>query len=127
MEIIYIIVGIFSAVFAFSVGYSVMGVFKIKKQIENVLGYIDSNQRKLDSAENDIHRRIDMEIQNCNNYIDEVQSNLDKTEKDILSQLDRRLDKLENKITNKIPPTNDEVLMELKKVREDFLSLRENL
>ena len=91
------------------------------------MGYIDSNQRKLDSAENDIHRRIDMEIQNCNNYIDEVQSNLNETEKDIISLLDRRLDKLENKLKGMIPPTNDELMKRIQNIEEQSHRLRMNM
>jgi hemerythrin-like domain-containing protein len=127
MEILYIIIGILSAVSTFAIGYSVMGVFRIQKKMESVFGYIDTIQRKHDSTENDIHRRIDMEVQNCNNYIDEVNTRVDTEVKDILSMVDSRLDKLENRITSKIPPTNEDVLSELKQLKQEFLTLRKNL
>ena len=127
MEIVYIIVGIFSAVFTFSVGYSVMGVVKIRKQIENVLGYVDSIQRKLDSMESDIHRKIDDDILEVHSSINQVHSRIDYEVKDILSMVDSRLDKLENKIKGMIPPTNDELMKRIQKIEEESYRLRMNL
>lgn len=94
------------------------------KQLQERLTYIDFN---MGNNQDHLHRRVDDEILKLTSYIKEVQSNLDETEKDIISLLDRRLDKLENRITNKIPPTHQEVLSELNELREQFLTLRKNL
>jgi len=123
MELLYIVIGILSAVTTFSIGYSVMGVFRINRKMEDMYGYIQSLQNENEN----LHRRIDMEIQNCNNYIDEVQSNLNETEKDIISLLDRRLDKLENKLKGMIPPTNDELMNRIENIEEQSHRLRMNM
>jgi len=123
MELLYIVIGILSAVTTFSIGYSVMGVFRINRKMEDTYGYIQSLQNENEN----LHRRIDMEIQNCNNYIDEVQSNLNETEKDIISLLDRRLDKLENKLKGMIPPTNDELMKRIQNIEEQSHRLRMNM
>ena len=123
MEITSIVIGILSAVTTFSIGYSVIGVFRINKKMEDMYGYIQSLQNENEN----LHRRIDMEIQNCNNYIDEVQSNLNESEKDIISLLDRRLDKLENKLKGMIPPTNDELMNRIKNIEEQSHILRMNM
>jgi peptidoglycan hydrolase CwlO-like protein len=123
MEITSIVIGILSAVTTFSIGYSVIGVFRINKKMEDMYGYIQSLQNENEN----LHRRIDMEIQNCNNYIDEVQSNLNESEKDIISLLDRRLDKLENKVKGMIPPTNDELMNRIKNIEEQSHRLRMNM
>jgi peptidoglycan hydrolase CwlO-like protein len=123
MELLYIVIGILSAVTTFSIGYSVMGVFRINRKMEDMYGYIQSLQNENEN----LHRRIDMEIQNCNNYIDEVQSNLNETEKDIISLLDRRLDKLENKLKGMIPPTNDELMKRIQNIEEQSHRLRMNM
>ena len=123
MEITSIVIGILSAVTTFSIGYSVIGVFRINKKMEDMYGYIQSLQNENEN----LHRRIDMEIQNCNNYIGEVQSNLNETEKDIISLLDRRLDKLENKLKGMIPPTNDELMNRIKNIEEQSHRLRMNM
>jgi peptidoglycan hydrolase CwlO-like protein len=123
MEITSIVIGILSAVTTFSIGYSVIGVFRINKKMEDMYGYIQSLQNENEN----LHRRIDMEIQNCNNYIDEVQSNLNETEKDIISLLDRRLDKLENKLKGMIPPTNDELMKRIQNIEEQSHRLRMNM
>lgn len=123
MEITSIVIGILSAITTFSIGYSVIGVFRINKKMEDMYGYIQSLQNENEN----LHRRIDMEIQNCNNYTHEVQSNLDKTEKDIISLLDRRLDKLETKLKGMIPPTNDELMKRIKNIEEQSHRLRMNM
>jgi len=94
------------------------------KQLQERLTYIDFN---ISNNQDHIHRRIDDEIIGLTSYIREVQSNLDETEKDIVSMVDSRLDKLENRITSKIPPTHQEVLSELTQLKEQFLTLRKNL
>ena len=109
---------------------SVLGVVvivKVSNQIKSIqerLTYLDFN---IDNNQEHIHRRIDTEVEGLSSYVREVQSNLDETEKDIVSMVDSRLDKLENRITTKIPPTHQEVLSELNELREQFLTLRKNL
>ena len=47
-------------------------------------------------------------------------------ETDLRSQLKSRMDKLTNQIIKKIPPTNDTIIKEVQKMRDDFFALRQN-
>ena len=127
MEAIYIIIGILSAVFTFSVGYSVIGVVRLTKEAKEINEGLMGLNINIKTSEDELNRRIDTDIQYFENKFNELESTISETEREILSLLDKRLDKLENRITSKIPPTNDEVLKELEQVRRDFLTLRQNL
>ena len=127
MEAIYIIIGILSAVFTFSVGYSVIGVVRLTKEAKTINEGLMGLNINIKTSEDELNRRIDTDNQYFEHKFDGLESTVSETEREILSTLDKRLDKLENRITSKIPPTNDEVLKELKQVREDFLTLRSNL
>jgi hypothetical protein len=127
MEILYIGLGILSSIIIFLLGYSANGVFNGKKQITELLERIHTLDMNLGHIEEHIHIRINSEYK-------ELQSNIDEVERDVISLLDSRLDKLENKLITKIPPTNDEVLSrmedvveQIKNLKQEFLTLRENL
>lgn len=127
MEILYIGLGILSSIFIFLLGYSVNGVFNQRKQITELRERIHTLDMNLGNIEEHIHIRINSEYK-------ELQSNIDEVERDVISLLDSRLDKLENKLITKIPPTNDEVLLkmvdvieQIKNLKKEFLTLRENL
>jgi len=120
MEITSIVIGILSAVTTFSIGYSVMGVFRINRKMEDVLGYIDNLKRTHESSEHEIHRRISEEIHDTNQTFRDV-------EVDLRSQLDSRLDKLTNQIIKMIPPTNDELMNRIKNIEEQSHRLRMNM
>ena len=124
MEIIaYFILGMVTILTIIGIVFIVKVVGQISRVIER-LTYIEFN---MSNNEDILHRRVDAEIEGLSSYIKEVQSNLDETEKDIVSMVDSRLDKLENKITSKIPPTHQEVLSGLNELKEQFLTLRKNL
>jgi len=127
MEILYIGLGILSSIIIFLLGYSANGVFNGKKQITELRERIHTLDMNLGNIEEHIHIRINSEYK-------ELQSNIDEVERDVISLLDSRLDKLENKLITKIPPTNDEVLSrmedvveQIKNLKQEFLTLRENL
>lgn len=120
MEITYIIVGILSAVFTFSVGYSVMGVFRLTKEIKNINEGLMGLNIDIKTSEELLQRAIH------ENYR-ELQSNIDENERDIISLLDSRLDKLENKLKGLIPPTNEELIKRIEKIEEESYRLRMNL
>jgi biopolymer transport protein ExbB/TolQ len=119
---IYILIGILSAVFTYSVGYSVIGVVRGIKTMKDLENRIFQLQLDLDTTNRELHQRIDTEIQNCNSYVDEVQANLDLAEKDIFSQMDSRFDKTENKFRDQIASS-----VEVLKVIEDNKLLKERL
>ena len=118
--IIYFGLGIFTSIVVFLVGYASLGVFKLNKKVNELNVFIEVTDRRISDLERDINHKIDREIEDTHQTFRDV-------EIDLRSQLDSRLDKLMNQIIKKIPPTNDEVIKELKKVREEFLSLRQNL
>ena len=124
MEIVaYFILGMVTILTIIGIVFIVKVVNQVSRILEK-LTYMDFN---IGNNHDILHRRVDDETFKLTSYIREVQSNLDETEKDIVSMVDSRLDKLENRITSKIPPTHQEVLNELKELKEQFLTLRKNL
>ncbi len=123
MEIVYFVLGIVT-VLLISGGVVIFKISNSLNKLKDKSNDIANLHKDLVNTLNDIndvlHRRIDDEIRM-------VQSNINENERDILSLLDSRLDKLENRITTKIPPTNEDVLRELKQLKEEFLTLRRNL
>jgi len=108
-------------------GYSAVGVFKLNKQVSDLESRNFTRDMETQNLERDIHQRFDNEMLSLDNSLLEIERKMEKEFDEVWRQIDSRLDKLENRITSKIPPTNDEVLKELKKVREEFLSLTQNL
>ena len=120
METLYIVIGAFSSIFIFLLGYAVSGVFNGKKKVDDLEKYIEQLDRNLSDITDSLHRRIDDDTKL-------LQSNIDENEKDIISLLDSRLDRLENKLMGLIPPTNDELMERIKKIEEESYRLRMNL
>jgi uncharacterized FlaG/YvyC family protein len=116
METLAFAFGIVSAVLLLTVG----GIVWAIRQINQTKHELNSIYYQMDEVNRNTNFRIDREIEDTHQTFRDV-------EVDIRSQLDSRLDKLSNQIVKQIPPTNDEVLRELKQVKEDFLSLRQNL
>ena len=108
METLYIVIGAFSSIFIFLLGYSVSGVFNGKKRLDYLESYIEDTERQINNLDRDINLKVDKDIEDTHQTFRDV-------ELDLRSQLDSRLDKLTNQIIKKIPPTNDE----LKKNREN--------
>lgn len=117
---IYILIGIVSAVFTFSVGYSVIGVVKGNRRQQELEDRIFQLELDLGNINRELTDRIDFAEQRFDTA-------LESSVKELVSQSDSRMDKLYEKIKKQIPPTNDDVMMELRKVREDFLAIRQNL
>ena len=117
---IYILIGIVSAVFTYSVGYSVIGVVRGNKKQEQLEDRIFQLELDLGNVHRELNERIDREFS-------ELQSNINENERDIISLLDSRLDKLETKIMKKIPPTNNELLERIKAIEEQSHRMRMNM
>ena len=117
---IYILIGIVSAVFTFSVGYSVIGVVKGNRRQQELEDRIFQMELSLGTLDRDVHEHIDTEVVRIDTDIREI-------DRDFNSQLDSRLDKLETKIKKQIPPTNDELLERIKTIEEESYRLRMNM
>ena len=117
---IYILIGIVSAVFTFSVGYSVIGVVKGNKRQQELEDRIFQLELDLGNINQDINDRIDdVELR--------LDSDMRQSERELQSLLDSRLDRLETRIKNMIPPTNDELLERIKTIEEESYRLRMNM
>ena len=120
METLYIVIGAFSSIFIFLLGYAVSGVFTGKKKVTD-----------LESETNEIHNRISVTDQQThlriNSEVETLQRSLQEIERDIRSDLDSRLDKLQNKLTGLIPPTNEELMKRIEKIEEESYRLRMNM
>ena len=120
METLYIVIGAFSSIFIFLLGYSVSGVFNGKKRLDYLESYIEDTERQINNLDRDINLRVDKDIEDTHQTFRDV-------EIDLRSQLDSRLDKLTNQIIKKIPPTNDELMARIEKIEEESYRLRMNL
>ena len=116
----YVLIGILSAVFTFSVGYSVIGIVKGNKRQEELEDRIFQIELDLGNLHRELTERIDMTEMRVDGDIKDL-------ERDFNSQLDSRLDKLQTKIKGLIPPTNDELMKRIEKMEEESYRLRMNL
>ena len=124
---IYILIGIVSAVFTFSVGYSVIGVVKGNRRQQELEDRIFQLELDLGNVHRELDVRIDLTETRIDGEFSELQSNINENERDIISLLDSRLDKLETKIKKQIPPTNDELLERIKQIEEQSYRMRMNM
>jgi len=94
-------------------------------------------QKRLNTLHNETNNRISVTDQQIhlriNNETKLLQSNIDEAETDLVNLINKRLDeeivdvnKSLLNVKNSIPPTNDEVIKEVQKMRDDFLALRQN-
>jgi len=120
METLYIVIGAFSSIFIFLLGYAVSGVFNGKKKVDDLEKYIESTDMRISEIERELSQRLDREIEDTHRTLRDV-------EIDLRSQLDSRLDKLTNQIIKKIPPTNDELMERIKNIEEQSHRLRMNM
>ena len=94
METLYIVIGAFSSIFIFLLGYAVSGVFNGKKKVDDLEKYIESTDMRISELDRELSQRLDKEIEDTHQTFRDV-------EIDLRSQLDSRLDKLTNQIINK--------------------------
>jgi len=117
---IYILIGIVSAVFTFSVGYSVIGIVKGNRKQQKLEDRIFQLELDLGNLHRELQERIDFTELRIDRDIEEQEIRFN-------SQLDSRLDKLETKIKKQIPPSNKELLERILKIEEESYRLRMNL
>tara|TARA_B100000927_G_scaffold215916_1_gene176183 strand:- start:71 stop:433 length:363 start_codon:yes stop_codon:yes gene_type:complete len=120
METLYIVIGAFSSIFIFLLGYSVNGVLNGKKRLDYLESYLEDTERMVKNLDRDINHRVDKDIEDTHQTFRDV-------EIDLRSQLDSRLDKLTNQLLKKIPPTNDELMKRIEKIEEESYRLRMNM
>ena len=120
METLYIVIGAFSSIFIFLLGYSVSGVFNGKKRLDYLESYLEDTERQISNLDRDINLRVDKDIEDTHQTFRDV-------EIDLRSQLDSRLDKLTNQIIKKIPPTNQELIERIEKMEKESYRLRMNM
>ena len=92
METLYIVIGAFSSIFIFLLGYSVSGVFNGKKRMDEIESYI----RNTDLSIEELNRKLDTNTEM-------LVGNITELDKDVYSHIDSRLDKLETKLKGMIP------------------------
>jgi len=120
METLYIVIGAFSSIFIFLLGYAVSGVFNGKKKVDDLEKYIEMTDMRISEVEREINQRIDTDTEM-------LASNITELDKDVYSMVDSRLDKLQTKLKGMIPPTNKELIERIKKMEEESYRLRMNL
>ena len=95
METLYIVIGAFSSIFIFLLGYSVSGVFIGKKKVDDLEKYIESTDMRISELERELNEKIDRNV-------DVLVNNIGALDKDVYAHIDSRLDKLENKFRGDI-------------------------
>jgi hypothetical protein len=124
---IYILIGIVSAVFTFSVGYSVIGVVRGNRRQQELEDRIFQLELDLQNLNRDITEHIDNEVIRIDGEFENTHQTFRDVEVDLRSQLDSRLDKLTTQIIKKIPPTNDELMERIKQIEEQSYRMRMNM
>jgi len=120
METLYIVIGAFSSIFIFLLGYSVSGVFNGKKRLDYLESYLEDTERMVTKLDRELNERIDRSV-------DMLADNIGELDKDVHSLIDSRLDKLETKLKGLIPPTNEELMKRIEKIEEESYRLRMNM
>lgn len=115
------------AVLTFLLGYAAIGVFRLTKKVEDLESRNFTRDMEFDNFHRDLDYRIEGDIRSLDISIQEVDKHLEREVIELYKQLDSRLDKFENRITTKIPPTNDELMERIKKIEEESYRLRMNL
>jgi len=95
METLYIVIGAFSSIFIFLLGYAVSGVFNGKKKVDDLEKYIESIDMRISELQRELNEKIDRNV-------DVLLNNIGALDKDVYAHIDSRLDKLENKFRGDI-------------------------
>ena len=95
METLYIVIGAFSSIFIFLLGYTVSGVFNGKKKVDDLEKYIESIDMRISELDRELNEKIDRNV-------DVLLNNIGALDKDVYAHIDSRLDKLENKFRGDI-------------------------
>ena len=105
MENLEFILGALSMIGLLSLGYAVMGVFKVKQRSDGFEEAINGIFRDLDENQKELHLRIDGEIgrvdklhDNNIRYTDQMYKNHEDNMNDIYRYIDSRFDKFENRL-----------------------------
>lgn len=95
METLYIVLGAFSSILIFLLGYAVKGVFDLKKRIDYLESFLEDTDNKIDIV-------VDKTKEHLVAQMDSMETHLDGNDKEIYAFIDSRLDKLENKFRGDI-------------------------
>ena len=95
METLYIVLGAFSSIFIFLLGYAVKGVFDLKKRVDYLESFLEDTDNRIDIVVNKTREQLV-------NQMDSMERHLDGNDKEIYAFIDSRLDKLENKFRGDI-------------------------
>ena len=120
METLYIVIGAFSSIFIFLLGYAVSGVFNGKKRMNELDSFIEHTDRRISEVQRELNQRIDTDTEM-------LAGNITELDKDVYSHIDSRLDKLETKLKGMIPPTNQQLKERIEKIEEESYRLRMNM
>lgn len=95
METLYIVLGAFSSVLIFLLGYAAKGVFDLKNRVDYLESFLEDTDNRIDIVINKTREQLV-------NQMDSMERHLDGNDKEIYAFIDSRLDKLENKFRGDI-------------------------
>ena len=94
-------------------------IYRQKERLDYLESYLEDTETTIIKLDRDINQRVDRELEDTHQTFRDVET-------DLRGQLKSRMDKLTNQIIKKIPPTNDTIIQEIQKMRDDFFALRQN-
>lgn len=94
----------------------IIGISKLTKRVEML--HKETNNR-ISVTDQQTHQRINNDLLELNQFIVDTDVNQKKDTAE-------KLDMITKAIISKIPPTNETLLKEVQKMRDDFLALRQN-
>lgn len=95
METLYIVLGAFSSIFIFLLGYAAKGVFDLKNRVDYLESFLEDTDNRIDIVVNKTREQLVEQM-------DSMERHLDGNDKEIYAFIDSRLDKLENKFRGDI-------------------------
>ena len=88
MENLEFVLGMLTSIGVFGLGYTIVGIVKVKQRSNDFEEVINGTQLDLDNNQREIHLRVDQEVKNLEDRVD-----------DLYRHIDSRFDKFENRIT----------------------------
>ena len=113
MEAFYIGLGAFLSVFIFFIGYATVGVFSVKKQIQETTRILEGLDYRVSDSDRIIHELLNREIET-------LRRELYNTDQDIRSKIDSRLEGLDYRLSDSDRTIHEVLNREIETLRREL-------
>jgi len=108
------VLGAISALGLFGLGYAIIGVLKMNKQIKKTDKQISELTtdifQRVDNLESEINRQISDEISSLHSEINKLSENLEREVSEVYRKMDSRFDKTIDSLCNRMDTQDEESL-----------------